>query len=362
MAEQTMRDKYFELLKAYVGHPAEEYLAAAADLGRELVLADVPPEDIAEIHEEALGRLAREHPDITLLDTGRLISAPLMELLMAYGLAFRAREKALKQYSEHLEEMVEERTRELRAAQERLVRREKLAVLGQLAGGVAHELRNPLGVISNAIYFLQMTLPDASETTREYLDIVSSEVRGAEKIVSDLLNLSRTRTAEKEKIAVSALVSRMLEKRPPPEDVEVTTQIPSDLPPVFVDPRQMRQVLGNLVTNAYQAMPDGGRLMIHVSEDEGIGRHRDTGTGRPEDDLPITPSPCLRVSISDTGCGIPEENLEKIFEPLFTTRAKGIGLGLVLARKLVEGHGGTIEVQSEEGQGSTFTVRLPLAD
>ncbi len=358
MTEQSVKNKYSDLLAAYVTGPEESYLLEAADLGRELVLADVPPEDIAEIHEEALGRLAREHPDITLLDTGRLISAPLMELLMAYGLAFRAREKALKQYSEHLEEMVEERTRELRAVQERLVRREKLAVLGQLAGGVAHELRNPLGVISNAIYFLQMTLSDASETTREYLDIVSSEVRGAEKIVSDLLNLSRTRAAEKEKIAVSALVSQMLEKRPPPEDVEVTTQIPSDLPPVFVDPRQMGQVLGNLATNAYQAMPEGGRLTIAATVSS--------------DQFPISnlqsPIPNLQslisifITITDTGCGIPEENLEKIFEPLFTTRAKGIGLGLAVSRSLVETNGGSIEVQSEEGQGSTFTVRLPLAD
>jgi hypothetical protein len=171
-------------------------------------------------------------------------------------------EEALKEYSERLEEMVEERTQELREAQEQLVRREKLAVLGQLASGVGHELRNPLGVISNAIYFLQVTLPDTDETTGEYLGIISSEVRGAEKIVSDLLDFSRTRPAEREEVAVSVLVSQVLERRPPPEDVEVATQIPSDLPPVFVDPRQVGQVLTNLVTNAYQAMPDGGQLTI----------------------------------------------------------------------------------------------------
>ena len=104
MVEQMIRDKYSELLKAYVGRPAEEYLAAAADLGRELVLADVPPEDIAEIHEEALERLAREHPDITLLDAARLVSAPLMELLMAYGLAFRERLEERKRAEEAMRE------------------------------------------------------------------------------------------------------------------------------------------------------------------------------------------------------------------------------------------------------------------
>ena len=121
MAEQTIQDRYLELLKAYVGPPAEESLFAAAELGRELVLAGVPPKDIAELHEGALQRLAQEMPDVTLLDAARLISTPLMELLMAYGLAFRERleardraEEALQEYSERLEEMVEERTQELR--------------------------------------------------------------------------------------------------------------------------------------------------------------------------------------------------------------------------------------------------------
>jgi len=252
-------------------------------------------------------------------------------------------EEALREYSEKLEEMVEERTRELRETQERLIRREKLAVLGQLAGGVGHELRNPLGVISNAIYFLQMVLSDADETTKEYLDIIASEVRNSTKIVSDLLDFARTRPAEREEIAVSDLVARALEKHPPPEGVQVTTEIVSDLPAVFVDPRQMGQVLGNLVTNGYQAMPEGGQLILKTSE----------VSGKPPR------SGWVYLSIADTGCGISEKNLDKIFEPLFTTKAKGIGLGLAVSKNLVEANRGSIEVQSEVGKGSTFTVRLP---
>ena len=258
-------------------------------------------------------------------------------------------EESLKEYSERLEEMVEERTKELREAQEQLVRKEKLAVLGQLAGGVGHELRNPLGVISNAVYFLQLTLPDADETTataREYLEIISEEVRNSTKIISDLLDFSRTRMPDREEIAVSELVAEVLEKRPPPENVEATTQIASDLPPVFVDPRQMGQVLVNLVVNAYQAMPEGGRLVVKTSE--------------VSEKLPK--SKWVALSITDTGCGIPEKNMAKLFEPLFTTKARGIGLGLAVSRSLVEANGGSMEVESEEGEGSTFTVKLPTRE
>ena len=227
-------------------------------------------------------------------------------------------------------------------------------MLGQLAGGVGHELRNPLGVISNAVYYLKMVLSDADETTREYLEIVSSEVRNSEKIVSDLLDFSRTRLPEREEIAVSEMVARVLERRPPPENVEVTTQIPSDLPPVFVDPRQIEQVLGNLVTNAYQAMPEGGQLIIKTSEVAGKPPKSSASS--------VEPSGWVSLSITDTGAGISPENMKKIFEPLFTTKAKGIGLGLTVSRNLVEASGGSIEVESEEGVGSTFTVWLPLAE
>jgi signal transduction histidine kinase len=251
-------------------------------------------------------------------------------------------EEALKEYSTRLEGMVGERTRALEDAQEQLVRREKLATLGQLAGGVGHELRNPLGVISNVVYYLQMVLAseNADETVKEYLEIISVEVRNATKIVSDLLDFSRTKSAARERADVSALVERALERQPPPANVRVTTEIPSGLPPVYVDPGQIEQVLTNLVTNACQAMPDGGELTIGAiaGEDE------------------------IALSVSDTGCGISEENLDKLFEPLFTTKPQGIGLGLALSRNLVEANGGSIQVKSDKGKGSTFAVVLPVRE
>lgn len=249
----------------------------------------------------------------------------------------KSAEEKLKIYSEKLEDMVQKRTKKLRDAQESLVRKEKLATLGQLSGGVGHELRNPLGVISNAVYYLKMVLPDAGENIKEYMDIISAEVDNAERIVSDLLDFSRIKSSDKKAVDISELFARLLEKHPPPEGVRVTTEIASDPPSVYVDPRQMEQVLTNLVTNACQAMPEGGDLIIEVEEVKNK----------------------LRISIIDTGCGMSSEDRQKIFEPLFTTKAQGIGLGLSITRNLLANNGGSIEAKSEEGKGSTFTVILP---
>ncbi len=229
---------------------------------------------------------------------------------------------------------------ELRKAHEKLVRQEKLAMLGQLAGGVGHELRNPLGVISNAVYYLKMVLPEANETVKEYLETISSEVDRSTIIVSDLLDLSRTRSAERETIDVPELINQSLDRNSPPEEIELVTEIPSDLSPLYVDPRQIGQVLNNLIANAYQAMPEGGKLTIKVEAQEEK----------------------VNISITDTGCGISRENMEKLFEPLFTTKAFGIGLGLIVSKNLVDANEGSIEVESEEGKGSTFNVVLPVKE
>jgi PAS domain S-box-containing protein len=248
--------------------------------------------------------------------------------------------EALEEYSERLEEMVEKRTKDLKDAQEQLIRKEKLSLLGQLAGGVGHELRNPLGVISNAVYYLKTVLSDADENIKEYFETISSEVDRATKIVSDLLDFSRVKSIDREEIAITELISRALEKQPAPENIEIITRIPPDLSPVLVDPLQIEQVFDNLVTNACQAMPEGGKLTIEA---------------KAEEDKTL-------ISVADTGSGISQENMEKLFEPLFTTKARGIGLGLAISKILVEANGGSIEVKSEEGGGSTFTVILPIKE
>lgn len=256
-------------------------------------------------------------------------------------------EEALRNYSESLEERVAQRTRELQDAQERLIRQEKLAVLGQLAGGVGHELRNPLGVMTNAVYFLKMLLPESDGEESEYLEIIENQVHNATRIVTDLLDFAAARPGDRERVQVLDLMVRVLVQFPVPENVTLDLCIPDDQPPVFVDPHQIIQVLGNLVTNAYQAMPAGGVLTLQTKL-------------QGDDHNPSWVS----VHITDSGSGIPEENLGKLFEPLFTTKPKGIGLGLAISKKLVEANEGKIEVESEgfAGKGSTFKVWLPLGN
>ncbi len=304
------------------------------------------PDDWHKFTLDVLGSGTSEGAEVEIDDCVlSLTFAPVVDAgyVNVYGLDITERKRAeavLKEYSERLEEMVEERTRELQDAHEQLIRREKLAVLGQMAASVSHELRNPLGTISNAAYYLKMVHTDADETTKEYLDIITQEVRNSDRIISDLLDFSRTRLPDREKVAVSDLVTQVLEKQPPPKNVTLTTHIALDLPLVYVDRHQMGQVLANLVTNAYQSMPEGGNLTISAQAQE----------------------EAVALSIADTGVGISEENIAKLFEPLFTTKTKGLGLGLMVVKMLVEANEGSIEVKSEVGKGSTFVVILPTSE
>jgi len=309
--------------------------------------------DRAEVHpytdEEGQLAMAFANQAAAAMENARLYEQARQEI------AKRKRaEEALKEYSERLEEMVDERTIELRDAQEKLVRQERLAVLGQLAGGVAHELRNPLGAISNAAYFLNMVIEAPDPEVKEMLEIMEKEVRTSERIISSLLDFARPKPPIRRIVDVNEVVRETLSRTAVPDNVEVVSQLEEPLPTILADPDQLVQVFGNLMLNAIQAMtlpttagtPEGGRLVLK-------SQGRGDPAGRPQ---------WVTVSITDTGAGIPKENLEKIFEPLFTTKAKGIGLGLALVKTLAEANGGSIEVQSEVGKGSIFTVKLPARE
>ena len=248
-------------------------------------------------------------------------------------------EAALREYSEHLEEMVEQRTRELHDARERLACNEKLAALGQLADGASHELRNPLSAIKNAACFLNMVVNGHDPAVKETLEILEREVEISERIINRLLDFARPVPAIRQEVDIDSIIQKALSRIAVPENIEISIQLDEALSIILADPDQLCQVFENIMLNAIQAMPDGGWLKIKVAEES------------PE---------WVVISFADTGMGISEEYLGKLFEPLFTTKARGIGLGLAIIRMLIDRHGGDIKVQSELDEGTTFTVRLPL--
>ncbi|MDA3971617.1 MAG: ATP-binding protein [Desulfobulbaceae bacterium] len=227
----------------------------------------------------------------------------------------------------------------LQTTQDELVRKEKMAMLGQVAGSLGNELRNPLGVMSNAVYFLQTVLEDGDDSAKEYLGIILAEITRSENIVDELLAAVLTRTPDVATHGVAELVGQILRQCIVPEGVTVTLDIPATIPPLRVDALQMQQVLRNLISNSVEAMVEGGTLAINAVE------NRQKGT--------------VRLSVHDSGSGMTPEVMARLFQPLFTTKSRGIGLGLVVAKNLTEANGGHIEVQSEVGLGTTFSIILP---
>jgi len=231
---------------------------------------------------------------------------------------------------------------ELKEAQERLVRSEKLAAIGQLASGVGHELRNPLGAIKTAVAYVRRKVA-ATELVAieprvlEFLALMDEEVSSANKVVTDLLDFARVAKPTVSLVNASSIINDATTHVALPENVRLTIDVDPDLPMVMVDATQIRQVFVNVILNAAEAMPEGGRLEIKA---------------RGKDDL-------VTVEFTDTGGGIPESLVGKIFDPLFTTKPRGVGLGLAVCKSIMEKHGGDIRVQSKEGEGTTFTVSLP---
>lgn len=228
---------------------------------------------------------------------------------------------------------------QLREVNARLIRSEKLATIGQLASTIAHEIRNPLGVMKNVVYYLNMfDLGEQDAEIKENLDILAGEIDNSNKIVSDLLDFSRIKHPVLNPCSLNTILESALDRIPPHDSISVARDLDPDLPLIEVDGAQMHQVFYNIATNAFQAMEKGGTLTV-ASRIRGAN---------------------AEISFQDTGTGIAEEDLARIFEPLFSSRARGTGLGLALVASLVEGHRGRIEVSSRLGEGSTFTVILPL--
>lgn len=246
--------------------------------------------------------------------------------------------KKVEEYSQGLEFTVSERTRELVEANDRLLKAERLAAIGELAGMVGHDLRNPLSGIKNAAYLLRKKQCDfLDESSNEMLSIIERSVEHANGIVSDLLDYSRELNLELEEYSPKSLIDYMLLSIKIPNNVKILSLVQS-FPPLWVDANKLERVFINLAINAFEAMPNGGTLEIKS---------------------------CLKgknvdFSFRDTGSGMSEDVMAKIFTPLFTTKAQGMGFGLPICKRIVEAHGGKITVKSVLRMGTTFIVSLPL--
>jgi signal transduction histidine kinase len=233
---------------------------------------------------------------------------------------------------------------ELARTQEELVKRERLAALGELSAVVAHEVRNPLGVIFNAMGPLRRLLQPTGDA-RMLLDIVGEEADRLNRIVADLLDFSRPPVPSLERESLAALLEDLLDavrNDPSSRGVTIVAELSPALPPVRIDARMIRQALLNVVQNAIQAMPRGGTVRISAHREEAAG------------------VPWATVVVADEGPGVPPELAAQIFQPFFTTKATGTGLGLAVVKRIVEDHRGRIELGSPPGGGTTFTVRLPI--
>jgi len=287
----------------------------------------------------------------TILTTTVGAMAGLFAVLLGFIVAadvtiYRSRRREIAVVTEanrNLEDQVQQRTRELEEAQQRQVHTERLAMIGQLAGGVAHDLRSPLGAISNAVYYLKRKLAagalgPSGARVAEFLQIIQDEVQHSNETITDLAEFAEQKSLRIAPTNVIEVINGALAAVKPKENVKVVTTFDSEALVVMADSEELKRVFINLAENAQDAMPDGGELAINLQRADQFAE----------------------VEISDTGLGIGDENVAKVFDPLFTTKTKGTGLGLAICHKIIIQHGGTIGVASKSGAGATFTVKLPL--
>jgi PAS domain S-box-containing protein len=244
----------------------------------------------------------------------------------------------LAEYSHKLENLVEERTRKLKEAEIQLVKKERLAAIGELAGMIGHDLRNPLTGIKNAAYLLEKKGTSISETqTKELIETIKTCVEHSNKIINDLLDYSKEIRLEPQETSPRMLLCESLSMVEVPSNVKIVNNL-LHKQILKADSDKIKRVFANLIKNAIDAMPDGGKLTIDSKVDNNG----------------------IEISFTDTGTGIPDEVLPKLFSPLFTTKAKGMGFGLAICKRIVEAHGGTITVKTATGKGTTFILNLPM--
>jgi signal transduction histidine kinase len=249
-----------------------------------------------------------------------------------------ARNEELREHRKHLEEEVESRTRELREAQADLLRQERLAMLGRVVATVSHDIRNPLSTIKSSLAILDEAVGDLPPVARRAIDRTHRSVKRTDGIIEELLDQTREPTLQMEEIELAGLVNGALEDLRLPPGIELQADVDAGVC-VEVDAVRMQRCLQNVVKNAVEALEEGGGGLIRVSA--GLAG-----------DQPV-------IEVADDGPGISPEHLDRIFEPLFSRKRNGTGLGMAIVKRIVESHGGEVTVESEHGTGTAVRMALP---
>jgi len=223
---------------------------------------------------------------------------------------------------------------------DRLQKSERLAAIGQIAAGVAHEIRNPLNVVKTSVYFLLNAKSPPAERVAEHLARISRQVNHANDVITALSSFAKPPAPQLSLISATDCVKGALEHYPAPSTIQVSVDLPGSLPKVRADATQLGIVFGNLIRNACDAMPSGGTLTLSAAQVDNR----------------------VEVRVTDTGVGIAPSDLSKITEPLFSTKARGMGLGLAITNAILLKISASLKVTSAIGQGSTFTVQMPIGD
>jgi len=283
-------------------------------------------------------------PELEIGDKPELVLRCVVMVLsgfLAHQLAQATRIEAQKHQAAALQ--LAQANRNLQEAEAAVRRSERLAALGQLSAGLAHELRNPLGTIKTSAEMLLKSVDADNAVAREMAGFISSEVDRTNSLVTRFLDFARPLAVRLEKTDLTQVIDQAItdiEKHQPPFDVTIYKNYSPEIPPFFLDGQLMERVIYNLVLNAAQASPPNGSITVKTRESDGT----------------------VEITVIDRGSGIPPKLIENIFNPFYTTKSAGVGLGLAIVSKIVDEHGGSIAVESEPGEGSVFRVYLPFRE